>query len=69
MKLLSTDYARQDDGSGIITETYDDGTQRIMHLAPPMFFDSGPTSMKRIHRELLQRREDEITRLDRRDHR
>jgi len=69
MKLLSTEYAPQDDGSGIITETFTDGTQRVVHLPPPMLFDSGPASMKRIHRELLQRQEDRITALDRRDHR
>jgi hypothetical protein len=65
MKVIATEYMRQEDGSGVITETFEDGSQNVVVLPPALIFDAGPSSMSRAHRELLQRGEDRITRLDR----
>jgi hypothetical protein len=65
MRAVSTQYERQEDGSGIVTETFEDGTTNVVRLPPPLLFDCGPVSMKQVHRDLLQRREDRITKLDR----
>ena len=65
MKVIATEYVRQEDGSGVITESFEDGSQNVVVLPPALICDAGPTSMRMVHREMLHRSEDRITRLER----
>lgn len=41
-KFIRSVYVPADDGSGTITEYFDDGTERSVRLPPPFVFDLGP---------------------------
>lgn len=40
--VIYSEYTPQPDGSGIVTETFDDGSQRVVRLPPPFVVDRGP---------------------------
>lgn len=66
---MNATYRSLPDGSGIITETLDDGTVREIRLPPPFVVDRGPGRNSREDEAAIRAHEGHITELDRRDHR
>lgn len=65
MNAVRSEYVPQADGSGIITETFADGSQRIVRLPSPFVVDRGPRWNSAEDEAAIREAEDRITRLDR----
>jgi hypothetical protein len=63
--VIYSEYTPQADGSGIITETFEDGSHRIVRLPPPFVVDGGPRWNTDEDEAAIRAAEDRITRLDR----
>lgn len=67
-EVIHSEYVPQADGSGIITETFADGSQRVVRLPSPWVVDRGPYRNTAEDEAAIRAREDRITRLDRGAH-